>query len=190
MKRVTTLGNTFTLLLVFCCSFSWSIACIQESDCFVPLYNIYEKCCHGTCIAEDATCISGGAIAGIVIGCLIIGGVVLSFCLCFCCACGPFQNRNRGTVIQYGQGAQTATTTTGVTSHSTQYGASYPQPAPTPYPVQGQAQYQTSGLAPYPSAAPGLNPQAGGMQYPPPQVAPPSYTEASKPPPYNPVYPH
>lgn len=187
MKRVTTSENTFTLILVLCCLFAWSISCEQDWDCTVGNHS-NDKCCHGTCINEDASCITGGAIAGIVIGCLIIGGVILSFCLCFCCACGPFQNRNQGTVIQYGQGVQT--TTTGVNSHSTAnvqatYGASYPQSGPVPYPVHGQTQYQSSVPAHFPSAAPGVAPHtSGGALYP-----PPSYDEASKPPPYNPLYP-
>ena len=189
MKRVPTRENIFTLILVLCSLLSWSIACEHDGDC-VGLY-LYDKCCHGTCIDEDASCISGGAIAGIVIGCLIIGGVILSFCLCFCCACGPFQNRNmQRTVIRYGQGVQT--TTTGVNSHSTgnvqaTYGVSYPQPGPVQYPVHGQTQYQGSVPAHFPSSAPGVAPHTGAALYPP-QVPPPSYDEASKPP-YNPVYP-
>ena len=188
MKRVPIRENTFILILVLCSLLSLSIACERDLECsFIS----NDKCCHGTCIDEDASCISGGAIAGIVIGCLIVGGVILSFCLCFCCACGPFQNRNQGTVIRYGQGVQT--TTTGVNSHSTAnvqatYGASYPQPGPVQYPVHGQTQYQSSVPAHFPSSAPGVAPHTGAALYPP-HVPPPSYDEASKPPPYNPVYP-
>lgn len=197
MKRIANCRNALKFIFVLCSLFTWTTACNFDSDCS-SFFD--EKCCHGTCIDNDATCISGGAIAGIVIGCLIIGGTVISCCLCFCCACGPFQNRSQGTVIRYGgAGARTQTTTTG-TSYPTSnvqagYGTSYPQPAPVNYPntVQSQGKYPQSGPVPYPSAvqgqAPYVGPLAGGAVYPPPSSAPPSYDEASVPPPYNPVYP-
>lgn len=189
MKLVTGYRNIW--LVYLCCIYSWvalSTACDGDYDCNIgSFYGNGEKCCHGTCISEDSTCISGAAIAGIVIGCLIIGGIIISCCLCFCCACGPFQNRSQGTVIRYG-GHAAQTTTTGVSSYPTAsvqagYGASYPQPA-------GVAQYPQSGAAPYPSAVQGSvapYPSQANTGYP--STAPPTYDEASNPPPYNPGYP-
>ena len=180
-----------------CCIYSLlslSTACETDFDCYnSPFYDDDdEKCCHGTCISKDSTCISGAAIAGIVIGCLIIGGIIISCCLCFCCACGPFQSRSQGTVIRYG-GQATQTTTTAVSSYQPAtvqagYGSSYPQPTGvTQYPNDGK--YPQPGTAPYPSSH-----QGNAVQYPPqpnvyPSTAPPTYGEASNPPPYSPGYP-
>ena len=190
MKLITRYQNIW--LVYLCCVYSLvalSTACDTDHDCNFGLYDT-EKCCHGTCIAKDSACISGAAIAGIVIGCLIIGGIIISCCLCFCCACGPFQNRSQGTAIRYGGGQATQTTTTGVSSYqpaSVQagYGASYPQPT-----AVAQYPQPTPAAAPYPSAVQGNAapyPSQPNAAYP--SAAPPTYDEASKPPPYNPGYP-
>ena len=192
MELITSRRNIWLLYFGFVYSLvAFTTACDFDVDCNVVFNS--EKCCHGTCISKDSACISGAAIAGIVIGCLIIGGVIISCCLCFCCACGPFQNRSQGTVIRYGAGHATQTTTTGVSTYQaanvqTGYGGSYPQ-STAQYPNDGKYP-QPMSAAPYPSAV-----QGSAVPYPPqanatyPPTAPPAYDDASKPPPYNPGYP-
>lgn len=192
MKLFTRYRNFRLVCLCFVYFVTLSSACDTENDCRSVFDSQGEKCCHGTCISKDSSCISGAAIAGIVIGCLIIGGIIISCCLCFCCACGPFQNRSQGTVIRYG-GRATQTTTTGVSSYPTaSVQAGYPQPVGVaqypnttssdekyPQPVAYPSAVQGNSAAPYP-------PQPNAA-YPP--TAPPTYDEASNPPPYNPGYP-
>ncbi|XP_028404647.1 protein shisa-5-like [Dendronephthya gigantea] len=194
MKLFTRYRNLWLVYLCFVYFVTLATACDTDSDCNIVRFphDEEDKCCHGTCISKESSCISGAAIAGIVIGCLIIGGIVISCCLCFCCACGPFQNRSQGTVIRYG-GRATQTTTTGVSSYPTaSVQAGYPQPVGvTQYPnaTSSDEKYPQPGT--YPSAVQG----ASAAPYPPqpnsayPPAAPPTYDEASNPPPYNPGYP-
>ncbi|XP_021339977.1 extensin-like, partial [Mizuhopecten yessoensis] len=127
---------------------------------------------------------SGGTIAGLVIGCIVGLGLLITVLVCLCAACN--KNRHtRGRVV-YPSNQQPTVAIVNTNTH-TGHGSAYPQqgtiqPHP-PFPPQGPA-YPPQGPAnppqgpAYPPPPPGYNPQ--GPVYPPP---PPAYN------PQGPAYP-
>ena len=114
--------------------------CSLDSDC-----SWTEQCCDNTCIDGSDTCrITGGAVAGIVVGLAILCGIVISIIACCCCACCPYYRyRSPGVVLVQGQqpysqfGVTTTTTSSMVAPPMQPQGQVY-QPQPPQYFAAGQ----------------------------------------------------
>ncbi|XP_069141777.1 cysteine and tyrosine-rich protein 1-like [Argopecten irradians] len=122
------------------------------------------SCCGYTYNRYCCSYMTGGAIAGIVIGSLIGLGVLISIIVCMCSACNK-SGTTRGRVVYPNTTGQATVAVINTTNHTNQ-GPAYPQHGGA-YPSQtypGQGGYPPSGQA-YPPPPPAY--MAQGPAYPP-----------------------